>query len=69
MAPEFFSKLNYVGHPIDVFALGVTLFNMVTGTYPFKEAKMTDPNYSFLARHRDDLFWDANRFFHLSIAL
>jgi serine/threonine protein kinase len=34
MAPEIESQ-NYAGPPVDIFALGVVLFLMITGKAPF----------------------------------
>lgn len=36
MAPEIVSKVEYRGEPADVWALGVVLFVMVAGYFPFK---------------------------------
>eukprot|EP00824_Muranothrix_gubernata_P006439 TRINITY_DN1827_c0_g1_i3.p1 TRINITY_DN1827_c0_g1~~TRINITY_DN1827_c0_g1_i3.p1 ORF type:complete len:233 (+),score=8.30 TRINITY_DN1827_c0_g1_i3:33-701(+) len=36
MAPEIVSKKEYEGPPADVWALGVLLFAMLCGTFPFK---------------------------------
>lgn len=36
MAPEIVSKSEYRGEPADIWALGVVLFVMVAGYFPFK---------------------------------
>lgn len=36
MAPEIISKKNYYGQPADVWALGVILYLMASGVFPFK---------------------------------
>ena len=36
MSPEIVSKKNYTGKPCDVWALGVLLYYIVCGTFPFK---------------------------------
>ena len=36
MSPEITRKVEYDGRPVDMWALGVLLFVMVTGTSPFK---------------------------------
>ncbi|KAM4635782.1 serine/threonine-protein kinase NIM1 [Polymixia lowei] len=39
-APELFRDESYVGPPVDVWAMGVLLFFMVTGTMPFRAETM-----------------------------
>ena len=39
MAPEIKELKPYNGKQIDIFSLGVTIFIMVVGNFPFKEAK------------------------------
>lgn len=36
MAPEIVRKEEYRGPPVDIWALGVVLFVMLTGVFPFK---------------------------------
>ena len=36
MAPELVNRKEYSPSPVDVWALGVLLFRMISGTYPFK---------------------------------
>ena len=36
MPPEIVSKVAYYGKPADVWALGILLFKMLTGNFPFK---------------------------------
>ena len=36
MAPEIVSKKDYFGAPVDIWALGVLLFVLLTGLFPFK---------------------------------
>lgn len=36
MAPEMFKKKGYQGKQVDIFALAVCLFMMVTGCQPFE---------------------------------
>jgi MAP/microtubule affinity-regulating kinase len=35
MAPEIVNKLHYRGKPVDIWALGVVLYKLLTGEYPF----------------------------------
>ena len=35
MPPEIVSKVSYYGKPADVWALGILLYKMVTGKFPF----------------------------------
>ena len=37
--------MQYYGELVDVFALGVVLFLMMIGNYPFKDASEFDPKY------------------------
>ncbi|KAK7895411.1 hypothetical protein WMY93_020736 [Mugilogobius chulae] len=39
-APELFQEQSYLGPPVDVWAMGVLLFFMVTGTMPFRAETM-----------------------------
>ncbi len=36
MAPEIVRKHEYDGKPVDIWALGVLLFVLLTGTFPFR---------------------------------
>lgn len=42
MAPEIVSKKEYCGPPADVWALGVLLFALLHGRFPFKGANDKD---------------------------
>lgn len=35
MAPEIIKKTEYLGSQVDTWAMGVILFRLITGTYPF----------------------------------
>ena len=42
MAPEIVSKKEYCGPPADIWALGVLLFALLCGTFPFKGSNDKD---------------------------
>lgn len=42
MAPEITYKREYEGRPVDMWALGVLAFVMLTGTFPFKGTSEND---------------------------
>ena len=58
MAPEIIEGKPYKGTSVDMFALGVTLFAMVTGVMPFdKRAHKDDQLYSYLAKNDEQGYW------------
>ena len=48
MAPEIKKGLKYKGNEIDIFSLGVVLFAMVRGLFPFAEARRNDFWYNLI---------------------
>ena len=56
-APEIY-KGYYDGEKVDIFALGVILFNLVTGKYGFTEAKTTNTFYKLIMLKNYSTFWD-----------
>ena len=48
MSPEIHLKLPHEPGKADVFAVGVILFNMITGQAPFQKATREDKNYPTL---------------------
>jgi len=57
MAPEIHLKKAYKGQEVDLFAIAIILFIMVSGHPPFEKAKAGDRFYKFLNGNRDDVFW------------
>lgn len=57
MAPEIHQKKPYQGQAVDLFAIAIILFIMVSGHPPFDKAKPSDRFYKFLNANRDDVFW------------
>jgi len=60
MAPEILDKHPYQGQVVDLFAVGVILFIMLTQHPPFSMANSDDMYYKLLATQRSDLFWKAH---------
>jgi len=48
MAPELIEKRTYNGKKVDLFAIGVILFFLVTGIFPFEAADKNDRYYKNL---------------------
>ena len=48
MAPELIQKRTYNGKKVDMFAIGVILFFLVTGVFPFEAADRNDRYYKNL---------------------
>ena len=46
LAPEVLLKLGYDGYAADVWSLGICLFAMLTGSFPFTEAVAHDADYA-----------------------
>ena len=58
-APECFitSAKEYEGIPSDIFSLGVVLFLLVMGFYPFEKPNCTDNKYKFIMKKDFNGFW------------
>ena len=58
-APEMFSSATkgYVGTLSDIFSLGVVLFVLVMGFYPFDKRNITDSRYKFISKKDFQGFW------------
>mmetsp|Transcript_4197 Transcript_4197/g.3519 ORF Transcript_4197/g.3519 Transcript_4197/m.3519 type:complete len:231 (+) Transcript_4197:292-984(+) len=57
MAPEVTLKKKYNCATTDIFSLGVLLFFMVTGKYPFIRANDNDCKFKLLSEGKIKLFW------------
>lgn len=57
MAPEQHLKRKYDGEKVDIFALGVILFVMMSMHPPFNSAVPSDQYYVALASEKYDIFW------------
>lgn len=60
MAPEIHKMKGYRGDQVDMFALGVIIFCMVTGNRPFGIANESDSFYKLLKDGKEDIFWFAH---------
>ena len=54
MAPELVAKKDYLGSPVDIWALGVLLYKMLTGYYPFNGKKIILNRYWFISLGKTD---------------
>lgn len=60
MAPELLEKRPYRGTCVDIFAAGVVLFIMATGTWPFdNRANSLDKLYKYIIDKDYSGFWKA----------
>lgn len=57
MAPEIVAQIPYQGQVIDLFALAVTLFTLLSGHPPFNLAHQSDCVYVNLIKHNCERFW------------
>lgn len=59
MAPELIEKRPYRGTSVDIFAAGVVLFAMMTGSMPFEKNATTDDYlYKHIVQKNYHKFWD-----------
>lgn len=57
MAPEIKEGKNYNGTQVDLFSIGVILFILVQGIFPFKEARTEEFFYSLILKGDFDTYW------------
>ena len=58
IAPEILKSLPYDGFKTDIFSLGVILFILVKGHYPFSQATESDPLYKLIHQSNFDLYFE-----------
>lgn len=56
--PEMFGK-EYAGDKVDIFYLGIILFNLVTNRNGFTSTKPSDKLYNLIKEQNYDLYWDS----------
>ena len=56
-APEIFLHLPYDGIKVDIFSLGVILFNLVTKKLGFIRANKNDPYYIYIMTNKFKTYW------------
>ena len=66
MAPEVHECPVHSGVDADLFAIGVVLFQIVTGICPFITSEHHDTFYSHIVQGSTDVFWRMHFFEHLS---
>lgn len=66
MAPEIKEGKKYDGTQVDIFSLGVILFVLVVGIFPFMESRSSDYFYNLLMTGQTDLYWQKVNGTHLS---
>ena len=59
MAPEINAQTPFDPKKADVFALGVVLFQLVAGDFPFQRAVETDPVYGPVKNNDFITFWES----------
>jgi len=57
MAPEMKLMKEYNGKSVDIFSVGVILFILVHGIYPFSEAKKDESFYQKILDGELDKYW------------
>merc|ERR1712070_154397 len=58
MAPEIKKRITYSGRSIDIFSMGVVLFILIKGTFPFMEALETDDYFKKILEGDSDGYFE-----------
>ena len=66
IAPEIIMSRPYNGIKADIFSLGVSLFNLVTGQYGFTTANILNKHYKLIIGHNYDQFLNQIAILNLS---
>jgi len=72
MAPEIRNGEEYNGKETDIFSMGVVLFTLVVGYFPFTKASFSDKFYGLLITGQQDAnginstYWKVLKSTHLS---
>ena len=69
MAPEIKEKKTYDGRKADIFSMGVILFIIVSGHYPFGEAKKDDKYFKHIVNGNFEEYWKKHEKYGQKIAL
>merc|ERR1719389_1018662 len=57
MAPEIKEGMQYKGQNVDMFSIGVILFIIVQGIFPFKEARKEEYFYNLILQGKTDVYF------------
>jgi serine/threonine protein kinase len=57
MCPEIHENKTYNGEKADIFSLGVLIYVLKTGKFPFCKATKDDPAYKFHFKGDTTNFW------------
>ena len=57
LAPEITEGREYNGFKVDIFSLGVTLFRLTLGVFPFTDSQGENSIYNLIKKKYNDLYW------------